>query len=301
MLSFEPLEVVDLIPLVGGGIYTFTQLKGVTLAHLLRHFRFAPPASITYVACGDRREPDSGAVLNDRPAAAVQVEIDVVALVDADLPSRDHDDAVGDARDVRRAVHVAGDDEALGDALDGEARKGRLPGRRDGHVDDAAREAGQAAGGGGPRRGGGQDDVQAGVVRDVDVARRREAGLADARAARLGHLGVVILAGEGRQGAHGVPLLRLDGRGCLRVRCWLWAGQPRGDAADARQGHELIVASLGDASDVCGSRLELEFGLWCKLGSLFVELIGQCFHRLALLSVILRSPRGLICEKCKYT
>lgn len=76
----------------------------------------------TYQGVRDWREPHALAVLDNRVARAEQVEVDVVALVDADLARGDDHDGVPEIRQVRRAVHAAHDDQAVADVLDRQAR-----------------------------------------------------------------------------------------------------------------------------------------------------------------------------------
>ena len=76
----------------------------------------------TYQGVRDWREPHALAVLDNRVARAEQVEVDVVALVDADLARGDDHNGVPEIRQVRRAVHAAHDDQAVADVLDRQAR-----------------------------------------------------------------------------------------------------------------------------------------------------------------------------------
>ncbi len=118
----------------------------------------------TYICARQRRKAHGAAVLDDGPACAVKVDIDVGALVDADLSSGHDDDAVADAGDVGRAVHVAGDDEALGDVLEGQAQKAALPVAGTDMSTTQPSRVGQAPLRGGVGRRAGQDDVEARVV-----------------------------------------------------------------------------------------------------------------------------------------
>ena len=79
------------------------------------------------------------AVLDDRVATAEDIEVDVVAVVDADLARGDYHHSVLEARQVRGAVHAPHDDQAAVDVLDGQARE-RHVGRRGRHIHDAAVE-----------------------------------------------------------------------------------------------------------------------------------------------------------------
>ena len=76
----------------------------------------------TYQGIRDWREPHVLTVLDDGMAGAEQVEVDVAALVNADLARGDDHDGVPEIRQVRRAVHAAHDDQAVADVLDRQAR-----------------------------------------------------------------------------------------------------------------------------------------------------------------------------------
>ncbi len=110
---------------------------------------------------GKRREPHTGAVLNDGVASAAQVDVDATALVDADLARRHDDHGVLDACHVDGSIDAACHDQAPADVLERQPRErcrrrrcrrpalgrggGRGRGGRGGHVDDAAVEACQTA------------------------------------------------------------------------------------------------------------------------------------------------------------
>ena len=91
-----------------------------------------------HIAVWDRSEAHAGAIFDDGMASAVQVYVDVLALVDPHLPRGHNENAVGDARYVRRPGDVASDDEALVDILEGETREGGAGSTGRGrHVDNA--------------------------------------------------------------------------------------------------------------------------------------------------------------------
>lgn len=86
-------------------------------------------------------------------APAVQVDVDIFALVDPGLPGRHNQDTVFHARDVHRARHPAGNDQAAADISHRQPRErcATLSGGH-GHVDDAVFEVCQAPCCRGPRR-----------------------------------------------------------------------------------------------------------------------------------------------------
>jgi hypothetical protein len=194
----QPLEVVNLVPLVcrlcHGGRDLCVRISSLRFA-FKRVYGIQTPTRErererergtgwdgTYIGVWQGRKPDVLAVLDDRPARAVQVHVDVLRAVHAELPARDDDDAVLDARDVRRARDVPAHNQAARNVLQVQGCEGRAVCRRQRQVDDAAphvRDGARARGVRGRRR---QDDVDVLVVRQRDLRRAREGGLADAAA-----------------------------------------------------------------------------------------------------------------------
>lgn len=97
---------------------------------------------------------------------AVEIQIAVGTLMHPELPHPHHQHRVPHARDVRRAVDLAADDQRLRHVFQIQCGKGlaRAGGQR--HVDDAIREVRQRRRGRGVRGRRRQDDVFALVVRD---------------------------------------------------------------------------------------------------------------------------------------
>ena len=150
---------------------------------------------VTYKGPRDGRKPHALAVLDDGVAAAEEVDVDVAALVDADLARGDDHDRVLKPREVRRAAHPARDNQAAADILDRQAREGRAGCRRR-HVHHAAVEVRQAARGSGVGRAGGQTDVQPCVALQRDGPRLSEARPAHRGLGALAELLVVVLRGR---------------------------------------------------------------------------------------------------------
>lgn len=176
LVRLQPLEIVDLVPEV------LVSLLSIGHLSLLARSLFPGSKVCTYIDLRQRREPHSKTVLNDRVTTRPQIEIHIPTLVDADLARRNDYDTVSHTRDKRRPAHPSSDDQALIDIIQRQARERlccRVNERRNGHVDDAALQSREPAQCGGARCRGRQDDVQAFVVGDDDVAGGREGGLAD--------------------------------------------------------------------------------------------------------------------------
>lgn len=72
--------------------------------------------------------------------SAVEVDIDIAALVDSNLSCHNHYGTVGHSCDVDRTVDTTRNDEALSHVLDSKTRKCCTRGSWDRHVDNAALE-----------------------------------------------------------------------------------------------------------------------------------------------------------------
>lgn len=84
-----------------------------------------------------RGKPYALAVLDDRSASAVQIDVDVVTFVHAQLAAFNDEDAVLDAGDVCWAGDSATEEERRGDVVDGDAGEGGGCGGGNGEVQDA--------------------------------------------------------------------------------------------------------------------------------------------------------------------
>ncbi len=61
----------------------------------------------TYLEFGERGEANAGAIFNDGPACAIEVDDDILTLVHPQLLALDHQHAVLQSRDVRGPRHPA--------------------------------------------------------------------------------------------------------------------------------------------------------------------------------------------------
>ena len=82
----------------------------------------------TYVCLWNPAKSDSGAVLDDRMTPAVQVDVDILALVNPRLSRRHYKDTVGQAGDVNGSVDASCDDQASADVLEGQSWEWRAAG-----------------------------------------------------------------------------------------------------------------------------------------------------------------------------
>jgi hypothetical protein len=204
-------------------------------------------------------------VLDDGPARAGEVDVDVGAVVDADLAGDDDEDRVARGRDVdgaggaggaAAAVAAADDDKGRAHGAQREGGEGRA--RR---VEHAAVEVLGRAGGGGR----GQDNVRAGVGRERDERGGREAWPVDGGGGRP-DLGVVV-DGRGGCGAGGS-----SNRRRRRCRC----GRRRADRLPrVRRWSRRLDCSSTRTRTRARARLKLEPRARGRLCRRLLELVVQ--------------------------
>ena len=90
----------------------------------------------TYVSFGYPTETDIRAVFDDRVARAAEVDIDIAAVVHAELATRDNYDTVLDSSNVCRAIDLATDQQTLLDSLCSQTGIRLSIGGGNGHVHD---------------------------------------------------------------------------------------------------------------------------------------------------------------------
>lgn len=156
----------------------------------------------THIALGQWCEAHARAVLDDGMAGTVQVDVHILALMDAHLPCCDDQNAVCHTSNVNRAIDPTRDDQTVRNVSQRQSWKWPALCRGNGHVNDAAVQLGQAARCGGSGRRGWENNVEVCLLRDADAAGCREAGLANEVRAWLGEFRVIVSAIVPRKLAH---------------------------------------------------------------------------------------------------
>lgn len=210
-LGLEPVEVVNLVPLVLRGVLFVGQLPPYQYKapfHTRRYMELS-----THIIRGDFRKSHPLAPLDNRPAPTPQPYPHVLTFMHAHLPCVHHQHRVSHARDMRRPRDMARHNQAARHIFHRETGKRACSapwhplgfvlgsgecGHR--HVQHAPLQVCDAARGSSAGGGGGQDDVHAAVGADVYVARGGEGGLADAGAWLRGHFVIVVFGIAGGKG-----------------------------------------------------------------------------------------------------
>lgn len=102
-------------------------------------------------------------------ASTVEVDVNIAALMDSDLPGYNHQDTIRHPCDMDWTVDATRDDEAVGYVLDGKTGESSARGCRDRHVDDAVAQIRQSARGSGPSCRGWKNDMETRVVGNTNV------------------------------------------------------------------------------------------------------------------------------------
>jgi len=132
-LRLDPFEIVDLTPT----ILVIRTVMAESLKKELEHCTRGKKTKHTHIGFRYPAEPDIRAILNDRITRAAEVDIDILAVVHAELPARYHNGTVFHASDVGRATNLAANQKTFIDVFNSQACKGFAVGGGNGHVDNA--------------------------------------------------------------------------------------------------------------------------------------------------------------------
>lgn len=95
-----------------------------------------------YIGFGYPAKTDVGTILDDGIAGAAEIDVHIPAVVHAELAARDHNDAVINTSDVRRAVDLTADQKTFADTLDSQTGIRFSVGCGNRHVHDAVTQGG---------------------------------------------------------------------------------------------------------------------------------------------------------------
>jgi len=130
MFSFQPLEIIHLIPL----ILCFRSNC------LYRTSAFVNPRNTpkTYMKLWDRGEPNIRTILNDRPTCAKEVYIHVLAVVYTDLSWSHNNHAILNCSNVSGTRYMTRNNQGFINVFQHEAGEGCTIGGGNGHINNAS-------------------------------------------------------------------------------------------------------------------------------------------------------------------